>query len=66
MAFLSFTGPDVWEAVSENCRGRAQSPVNIVTRRVLPDERLTNFHFTGYQDTFHGVLINNGHTGTTL
>ncbi|XP_070762423.1 carbonic anhydrase 4b [Enoplosus armatus] len=56
------TGPDVWGLVSQHCSGRAQSPVNIVTRRVLLDERLTPFHFIGYQDTFHGRLINNGHT----
>lgn len=33
---------------------------------MLPDERLTPFHFIGYQDTFHGRLINNGHSGTVL
>ncbi|XP_028429738.1 carbonic anhydrase 4b isoform X2 [Perca flavescens] len=56
------TGPEEWGVVSQNCSGRSQSPVNIVTRRVLPDERLTPFHFTGYQEAFHGHLINNGHT----
>ncbi|GAA6225783.1 carbonic anhydrase 4-like [Lates japonicus] len=55
------TGPDVWGVVSQHCSGRAQSPVNIVTRRLLPDERLTPFHFIGYQETFHGHLINTGH-----
>nr|XP_046245483.1 carbonic anhydrase 4b [Scatophagus argus] len=55
-------GPDVWEVVSQHCSGRSQSPVNIVTRRLLPDERLTPFHFIGYQETFHGHLINNGHS----
>ncbi|XP_044059311.1 carbonic anhydrase 4b [Siniperca chuatsi] len=56
------TGPDEWGVVSQHCSGRAQSPVNIVTRSMLPDERLAPFHFIGYQDTFHGRLINNGHT----
>ncbi|XP_067452010.1 carbonic anhydrase 4b, partial [Thunnus thynnus] len=56
------SGPDVWKVISQACSGRSQSPVNIVTRRVLLDERLTPFHFTGYQETFHGRLINNGHT----
>ncbi|KAA8594177.1 carbonic anhydrase 4b [Etheostoma spectabile] len=56
------TGPEEWGVVSQYCSGRSQSPVNIVTRRVLPDERLTPFHFTGYQEVFHGRLINNGHT----
>ncbi|XP_019222781.1 carbonic anhydrase 4-like [Oreochromis niloticus] len=41
---------------------RSQSPVNIVTRKVLPDERLTPFHFTGYKETFYGSLINTGHS----
>uniref|UniRef100_A0A3Q3X1T4 Carbonic anhydrase n=1 Tax=Mola mola TaxID=94237 RepID=A0A3Q3X1T4_MOLML len=56
------SGPDEWGAVAQDCSGRAQSPVNIVTRRLLPDERLTPFHFTGYQETFHGRLANNGHS----
>lgn len=64
--FSAFTGPDLWGVVSQQCSGRLQSPVNIVTRRMLPDERLTPFHFIGYQDTFHGRLINNGHSGRTL
>ncbi|CAJ1065163.1 carbonic anhydrase 4b [Xyrichtys novacula] len=58
----SCTGPEVWGAVSRHCSGRYQSPINIVTKRVLPDGRLTPFYFTGYQKTFHGRLINNGHT----
>uniref|UniRef100_UPI0037E7CDC0 carbonic anhydrase 4b n=1 Tax=Semicossyphus pulcher TaxID=241346 RepID=UPI0037E7CDC0 len=56
------TGPDVWGRVSRHCSGRHQSPVNIVTRKTLPDERLTPFDFIGYQEAFHGRLINNGHT----
>ncbi|XP_041660971.1 carbonic anhydrase 4b [Cheilinus undulatus] len=56
------TGPDVWGAISHHCSGRFQSPVNIVTRKVLPDGRLTPFHFTGHQKAFRGRLINNGHT----
>ncbi|XP_074535664.1 carbonic anhydrase 4b [Halichoeres trimaculatus] len=58
----SCTGPEIWGAVSRHCSGRYQSPVNIVTKKVLPDERLTPFHFSGYKETFHGRLINNGHT----
>lgn len=64
--FFFFAGPDLWGSVSEQCNGRAQSPVNIVTRRVLPDGRLTHFQLTGYQDIFHSQLINNGHTGMPL
>uniref|UniRef100_A0A8C4IED6 Carbonic anhydrase n=1 Tax=Dicentrarchus labrax TaxID=13489 RepID=A0A8C4IED6_DICLA len=54
-------GPDAWGRVSQHCRGRSQSPVNVVTKRVLPDGRLTPLQFIGYQDTFHGRLINTGH-----
>ncbi|XP_049431696.1 carbonic anhydrase 4b [Epinephelus fuscoguttatus] len=56
------TGPVVWEVVSQQCNGRHQSPVNIVTRRTKPDERLTPFEFIGYQEAFHGRLLNTGHT----
>ncbi|XP_041797170.1 carbonic anhydrase 4b [Chelmon rostratus] len=56
------TGPEEWGAISQHCSGRVQSPVNIVTRKLKRDERLTPFEFTGYQETFHGRLINNGHS----
>lgn len=60
------TGPAQWGTVSAQCSGRAQSPVNVVTRTVLPDGRLTPFQLTGYRDVFDGLLQNNGHTGTSL
>ncbi|XP_068584097.1 carbonic anhydrase 4b [Cebidichthys violaceus] len=56
------TGPEAWGVVSQDCSGKSQSPVNIVTRRMLLDKRLTPFHFTGYQEAFHGRLINTGHS----
>ncbi|KAM7399113.1 hypothetical protein PAMP_018405 [Pampus punctatissimus] len=62
LKIVATAGPDKWGGISQSCSGRAQSPVNIVTRRMLLDERLTPFNFIGYQDTFHGRLINNGHT----
>ncbi|XP_019943757.2 carbonic anhydrase 4b [Paralichthys olivaceus] len=55
-------GPETWGVVSHHCSGRSQSPVNIVMRRVFPDERLTPLHFTGYQETFHSRFINTGHS----
>ncbi|CAG08972.1 unnamed protein product [Tetraodon nigroviridis] len=55
-------GPAQWGEVSAWCSARAQSPVNIVTRKVLPDGRLSPFQLTGYQDIIDGRLINNGHT----
>ncbi|XP_011606861.1 carbonic anhydrase 4b [Takifugu rubripes] len=55
-------GPAQWGRVSAQCSGRSQSPVNVVTRTVLPDGRLTPFQLTGYQNVFDGLLLNNGHT----
>ncbi|XP_077467739.1 carbonic anhydrase 4b [Stigmatopora argus] len=55
-------GPDQWGRSFPECNGRSQSPVNIVTRKVLPDQRLAPFHFLGYRHAFHGNLSNNGHT----
>ncbi|KAG7471268.1 hypothetical protein MATL_G00122900 [Megalops atlanticus] len=60
----SCLGPDKWhlEASATSCEGKSQSPVNIVTRKTVPDERLTPFEFTAYQQTFNGLIKNNGHT----
>ncbi|XP_062242535.1 carbonic anhydrase 4b [Platichthys flesus] len=55
-------GPDTWGLVSEHCSRRSQSPVNIVTRRALQDERLTPLQLTGYQETFHSRIMNTGHS----
>ncbi|KAJ8280835.1 hypothetical protein GJAV_G00059660 [Gymnothorax javanicus] len=55
-------GPEKWNKVATSCEGRVQSPINIVTRKTLLDERLTAFKFTGYKDTFQGQITNNGHT----
>ncbi|XP_040040273.2 carbonic anhydrase 4b [Gasterosteus aculeatus] len=55
-------GPEEWGVVSQHCNGRSQSPVNIVTSRMLLDERLAPFHFIGYEEAFHGHLINTGHS----
>ncbi|XP_060928524.1 carbonic anhydrase 4b [Limanda limanda] len=54
-------GPETWGLVAQNCSGRSQSPVNIVTRRALQDERLTPLYLTGFQETFHSHIMNTGH-----
>lgn len=59
------SGPDKWDQASKNCEGRAQSPINVVTRKTLKDERLTPFKFENYQHAFRGSIINNGHSGDT-
>ncbi|XP_041734680.1 carbonic anhydrase 4-like [Coregonus clupeaformis] len=55
-------GPDGWATVAGACGRRTQSPINIVTRRTLPDRRLTPFTFTGYQEAFHSFITNKGRT----
>ncbi|XP_017537624.1 carbonic anhydrase 4b [Pygocentrus nattereri] len=54
--------PNQWMEVSASCNGTSQSPVNIVTRKVTVDRTLTPLGFQGYQEAFHSVITNNGHT----
>ncbi|KAF7665617.1 hypothetical protein LDENG_00136460 [Lucifuga dentata] len=54
--------PEMWDHANSACAGRAQSPINIVTRKTLKDERLTPFQFTNYQQTFRSTIKNNGHS----
>ncbi|KAM3615357.1 uncharacterized protein V6R79_000898 [Siganus canaliculatus] len=56
------TGPEYWHEISQNCSGGLQSPINIVTKKTLQADRLNEFEFIGYQETFHTNLTNNGHT----
>ncbi|KAK2881251.1 hypothetical protein QQF64_008391 [Cirrhinus molitorella] len=55
-------GPDDWKEVAETCGHSKQSPINIVTKQVVVDSRLTPVQFTGYQETINAVITNNGHT----
>ncbi|XP_056611991.1 carbonic anhydrase 4b [Triplophysa dalaica] len=55
-------GPEEWATIIPMCGHRKQSPINIVTKQVLPDNRLTLVQFKGYQETFSSVILNNGHT----
>ncbi|KAM3601338.1 uncharacterized protein V6R79_010901 [Siganus canaliculatus] len=54
--------PDQWDQANSNCGGKRQSPINIVTRKTLKDERLTPFKFNNYQQIFRGTIKNNGHS----
>ncbi|XP_012706566.2 carbonic anhydrase 4a isoform X1 [Fundulus heteroclitus] len=54
--------PEKWNHASEDCGGRSQSPINIVTRKTLKDETLSPFQFKNYQQTFRGSIKNNGHS----
>ncbi|KAJ0061694.1 hypothetical protein NL108_006811, partial [Boleophthalmus pectinirostris] len=54
--------PDKWNHANSDCAGSYQSPINVVTRKTLVDERLTPFKFTNYQQIFKGYIKNNGHS----
>ncbi|XP_061753991.1 carbonic anhydrase 4a [Nerophis ophidion] len=54
--------PDKWNHANGACAGKQQSPINIVTRKTLKDERLTPLQFTNYQQMFRGTIKNNGHS----
>ncbi|XP_045896390.1 carbonic anhydrase 4a [Micropterus dolomieu] len=54
--------PDLWNHANSNCAGKKQSPINVVTRKTLKDERLTYFKFENYQQMFKGTIKNNGHS----
>ncbi|CAL1573867.1 unnamed protein product [Knipowitschia caucasica] len=54
--------PNLWNNADSDCAGRFQSPINVVTRKTLPDERLTAFKFSDYQKIFSGSIKNNGHS----
>ncbi|KAG7279357.1 LOW QUALITY PROTEIN: hypothetical protein CRUP_001265, partial [Coryphaenoides rupestris] len=54
--------PESWNHAGSSCAGRAQSPVNVVTRKTVVDRDLSPFQFNNYQQTFHSYLKNNGHS----
>ncbi|KAG7224490.1 hypothetical protein INR49_015014 [Caranx melampygus] len=54
--------PEKWNHANSACGGRKQSPINVVTRKTLKDERLTPFQFKNYQQIFTGTIKNNGHS----
>ncbi|KAI1902887.1 hypothetical protein AGOR_G00020940 [Albula goreensis] len=56
--------PDRWQTIrnNEKCSGNEQSPINIVTKKTRLDEGLTPFQLSGFQETFHSTITNNGHS----
>ncbi|KAG7516104.1 carbonic anhydrase 4-like [Solea senegalensis] len=54
--------PEKWSHANGNCAGTRQSPINVVTRKTVKDERLTPFKFSNYQEIFRGTIKNNGHS----
>lgn len=57
------SAPDKWDHANSACAGKQQSPINVVTRKTLPDERLTRFKFDNYDHIFRETIKNNGHSG---
>lgn len=60
---FAFPGPELWGEVSAHCDGQSQSPVNIVTRKVVTDRLLSQFELTGYNQVLTGTITNTGYTG---
>uniref|UniRef100_A0A3P8T140 Carbonic anhydrase n=1 Tax=Amphiprion percula TaxID=161767 RepID=A0A3P8T140_AMPPE len=58
---ISWT-PEKWDHAFKECAGKYQSPINIVTRKTLKDERLTPIKFKNYQQIFRSTIKNNGHS----
>uniref|UniRef100_A0A3B3U8C6 Carbonic anhydrase n=1 Tax=Poecilia latipinna TaxID=48699 RepID=A0A3B3U8C6_9TELE len=54
--------PEKWPGGYMDCGGKSQSPINIVTRKTVKDERLTPIEFKNYQQTFKNSITNNGHS----
>ncbi|XP_023125115.1 carbonic anhydrase 4a [Amphiprion ocellaris] len=54
--------PEKWDHAFKECAGKYQSPINIVTRKTLKDERLTPIKFKNYQQIFRSTIKNNGHS----
>ncbi|XP_028450466.1 carbonic anhydrase 4-like [Perca flavescens] len=54
--------PDKWGETYSDCVGKSQSPINIVTRKTLKDERLTPFIFTNYREVFSDTITNIGYS----
>ncbi|XP_063061994.1 carbonic anhydrase 4b [Engraulis encrasicolus] len=55
-------GPLKWHEVAPTCGGKAQSPINIVTKRARIDSVLQPLTYISYQHAFHSDIINNGHS----
>ncbi|XP_073680006.1 carbonic anhydrase IV c [Garra rufa] len=55
------TGPSEWKNYFPNCGGQRQSPINIVTRKVKHDPKLTDFIFEGHEKVFNMSVENHGH-----
>ncbi|NWU08958.1 CAH4 anhydrase, partial [Cephalopterus ornatus] len=57
--------PHQWHLTDAACKGDRQSPINIVTRKVVYDKSLKPLTFEGYDEkrSSKWTVENNGHTG---
>uniref|UniRef100_A0A671NM33 Carbonic anhydrase n=1 Tax=Sinocyclocheilus anshuiensis TaxID=1608454 RepID=A0A671NM33_9TELE len=51
-----------WKNNFPNCGGQRQSPINIITRKVKHDPKLTSFIFDGHENVFNMSVKNHGHS----
>lgn len=57
--------PRQWHVIDATCKGSYQSPINIVTKKVIYDKSLQPLNFEGYdvKGSSKWNIENNGHTG---
>ncbi|NWH65750.1 CAH4 anhydrase, partial [Geococcyx californianus] len=60
--------PRQWYLTDATCKGNKQSPINIVTKNVVPNKDLKPLNFEGYdvKGSSKWNMENNGHTGKYL
>lgn len=58
-----FSEPGKWSTLFPECGGQRQSPINIVTSRVLYDAALTSFTFEGHNHVSNITVDHLGHSG---
>ncbi|XP_053310778.1 carbonic anhydrase 4-like [Spea bombifrons] len=56
------SGPNNWGHISSKCDGSAQSPINIVTHKLVYNKQLNPFTFEGYDSAHDYTITNNGHS----
>ncbi|TRY76000.1 hypothetical protein DNTS_010902 [Danionella cerebrum] len=54
------SGPSDWKSLFSDCGGQRQSPINIITSKVIQNPNLTAFVFEGYEDVFNMSVENHG------
>ncbi|CAF1488670.1 unnamed protein product, partial [Didymodactylos carnosus] len=58
----SYKNISVWEHESVYCKGKVQSPINLVFNSSTYDKRLKQMYFVDQGVSDPPILLNNGHT----